>query len=156
VPGQHGFAVRSHPSSPKGFAGQGAVVCVLVDRSRKSSALQSHSRLTLPCPPQPAQRSWRWPTPLWAGRDGKRCAPDLPDLKSEIFLILGLDTSSENQKWFASSAPGQLIYPGATHDFDDPGTKRQEVPANAAAAADVTPRAIAFFASVLKAQGARK
>jgi dienelactone hydrolase len=49
-----------------------------------------------------------------------------------------------------------LIYPGATHDFDDPGTKRQEVPANAAAAADVTPRAIAFFASVLKAQGARK
>jgi dienelactone hydrolase len=28
------------------------------------------------------------------------------------------------------------LYPGATHDFDDPGAKRQSVPANAAAKAD--------------------
>jgi carboxymethylenebutenolidase len=48
------------------------------------------------------------------------------------------------------------LYPGATHDFDDPGKNRQEVPANAAATADVTPRAIAFFASVLKVQAAPK
>ena len=48
------------------------------------------------------------------------------------------------------------LYPGATHDFDDPGKDRQSVPANAAAAADVTPRAIAFFAAILKGQSAPK
>jgi len=42
------------------------------------------------------------------------------------------------------------IYPGATHDFDDPGASRAEVPANAAATRDATAGAIEFFASVLK------
>jgi len=35
------------------------------------------------------------------------------------------------------------LYPGATHDFDDPGEKRQSVPGNAAAKADAMQRAIA-------------
>lgn len=42
------------------------------------------------------------------------------------------------------------IYPGATHDFDDPGASRAEVPANAAATKDATAGAIDFLASVLK------
>jgi dienelactone hydrolase len=42
------------------------------------------------------------------------------------------------------------IYPGATHDFDDPGASRAEVPANAAATRDATAAAIGFLASVLK------
>jgi dienelactone hydrolase len=33
------------------------------------------------------------------------------------------------------------FYPGATHDFDDPGEKRQQVPGNAAAKADAMKRA---------------
>ena len=33
------------------------------------------------------------------------------------------------------------MYPGATHDFDDPGERRQSVPANAAARADAMARA---------------
>jgi dienelactone hydrolase len=37
------------------------------------------------------------------------------------------------------------VYPGATHDFDDPGRKRQGVPANAAAAADAVAKAEAFI-----------
>jgi len=37
-----------------------------------------------------------------------------------------------------------MIYPGATHDFDDPGKKRQSVEANAAAKADAVPKALAF------------
>src|SRR6195256_4551781 len=37
-------------------------------------------------------------TPLLPGRDGDRCAPDLPFGKSEIFFILGLDTVSEKPK----------------------------------------------------------
>jgi carboxymethylenebutenolidase len=37
-------------------------------------------------------------------------------------------------------------YPGATHDFDDPGKKRQSVPANQAAREDVLRRAFALFA----------
>ncbi len=38
-----------------------------------------------------------------------------------------------------------LLYPGATHSFDDPGRKRQSVEANAAATEDVVQRATAFF-----------
>ena len=45
---------------------------------------------------------------------------------------------------------GIKIYPDATHDFDDPGTSRQEIPANAAATRDATAAAIAFFAAALK------
>jgi dienelactone hydrolase len=43
-----------------------------------------------------------------------------------------------------------VLYPGATHDFDDPGTNRRSVRANAAAADDAITRAKTFFASVLK------
>jgi dienelactone hydrolase len=42
------------------------------------------------------------------------------------------------------------VYPGATHDFDDPGRKRQGVPANAAAAEDAILRATAFLGRVFK------
>jgi carboxymethylenebutenolidase len=42
------------------------------------------------------------------------------------------------------------LYPDATHDFDDPGPSHQDDPANAAALRDAIPRAIAFFAGVLK------
>lgn len=53
----------------------------------------------------------------------------------------------------ASRAAGSAIafhsYPGASHTFDDPGRRRQSVPANAAATADVRERAAAFFAETL-------
>jgi dienelactone hydrolase len=42
------------------------------------------------------------------------------------------------------------VYPGATHDFDDPSASRQRVPANAMAARDATARAQEFFAAILK------
>lgn len=42
------------------------------------------------------------------------------------------------------------LYPDATHDFDDPNPSHQDDPANASATRDVIPRAIAFFAGVLK------
>jgi dienelactone hydrolase len=42
------------------------------------------------------------------------------------------------------------LYPGATHDFDDPGTARQSVDANVAAIQDAMPRAVEFLAGVLK------
>ena len=48
------------------------------------------------------------------------------------------------------------FYPGATHDFDDPGKDRRDVPANVAATADAMPRAIAFFANILDAQAVPK
>ncbi len=52
-----------------------------------------------------------------------------------------------------SSAGGSDIalttYDGATHDFDDPGEKRQGVPANVAAKNDATAQALAFFAREL-------
>jgi dienelactone hydrolase len=42
------------------------------------------------------------------------------------------------------------LYPGATHDFDDPGRRRQSVEANRAAKAEAMPRAEAFFAAQLQ------
>ncbi len=41
------------------------------------------------------------------------------------------------------------IYDGATHDFDDPGRKRQSVPENAAAAARAIPATLDFMQGVL-------
>ncbi|RAI41277.1 hypothetical protein CH338_03595 [Rhodoplanes elegans] len=41
------------------------------------------------------------------------------------------------------------LYPGATHDFDDPGRTRQNIPANAAARADAIATARNFFAEQL-------
>jgi carboxymethylenebutenolidase len=40
----------------------------------------------------------------------------------------------------ASTPIDVTLYPGATHDFDDPGEKRQSVPGNAAAKADAMTR----------------
>jgi carboxymethylenebutenolidase len=40
------------------------------------------------------------------------------------------------------------LYPGATHDFDDPGERRQEVPGNAAAKADAMTRAVSLIEGV--------
>ena len=37
------------------------------------------------------------------------------------------------------------IYPRATHDFDDPGEKRQGVEANATARSDAVPRTLAYM-----------
>ena len=53
----------------------------------------------------------------------------------------------------ASAAAGSPIvfhsYEGASHTFDDPGRRRQSVPANAAATADVRRRAERFFEQAL-------
>lgn len=43
-----------------------------------------------------------------------------------------------------------ITYEGAAHSFDDPGKKKQSVPANAAATADVRKRAAEFFEAQLK------
>lgn len=43
----------------------------------------------------------------------------------------------------AGTAMTVTLYPGATHDFDDPGKKRQAVPGNVAAKADAMKRAAA-------------
>jgi len=42
------------------------------------------------------------------------------------------------------------VYPGATHDFDDPGTKRSSVDANAEAVSDAVPKALRFLAERLR------
>jgi carboxymethylenebutenolidase len=41
------------------------------------------------------------------------------------------------------------LYPGATHDFDNPGRKRQSVDGNVAAKADAMEQAPAFFVEEL-------
>ena len=46
------------------------------------------------------------------------------------------------------------IYAGATHDFDDPGKKRQGVEANVQAQADAVPKALAFVQGLFAGTGA--
>lgn len=50
----------------------------------------------------------------------------------------------------ASSPLTLHVYPGAEHNYDDPGPKKQSVPANRAATEDTFRRAEAFFAKHLK------
>jgi carboxymethylenebutenolidase len=45
------------------------------------------------------------------------------------------------------------LYPGATHSFDDPSTKHQQVEANAAATEDAVERAVRFFRQKLGGRG---
>ena len=42
------------------------------------------------------------------------------------------------------------LYPGATHDFDDPGARRQSLKANVAAKVDALMQAQAFFAEQVR------
>jgi carboxymethylenebutenolidase len=42
------------------------------------------------------------------------------------------------------------VYPGATHDFDDPGRKRASVDANADAVSDAVPKALRFLGERLR------
>jgi dienelactone hydrolase len=42
------------------------------------------------------------------------------------------------------------VYPGATHDFDDPGKKRASVEANAEAVSDAVPKALRFLGERLR------
>lgn len=42
------------------------------------------------------------------------------------------------------------VYPGATHDFDDPGRKRSSVEANADARDDAVPKALQFLGERLR------
>ena len=43
-----------------------------------------------------------------------------------------------------------ILYPGATHDFDDPGEKRQFVPGNVTAKADAMTRVLTILAAAAK------
>ena len=76
-------------------------------------------------------------------------------------LVMQLGTNDEEvsplicqrvaERSIAAGTPVSLtVYPGATHDFDDPGEKRQEVPGNQAAKAEAMAKAAAFVAGLGK------
>lgn len=79
-------------------------------------------------------------------------APDLATT-APVALLLGSDDEEVSparcQKMArrsiaAGSKIDVVLYPGATHGFDDPGQSRQSVPGNRAALEDALKRAIAF------------
>ncbi len=52
----------------------------------------------------------------------------------------------------SKSAGGDIaitLFEGATHDFDDPGRERQDVPANVTATGETRRQAVALLASTL-------
>jgi carboxymethylenebutenolidase len=69
------------------------------------------------------------PIAMFLGSDDEEVSPTICQHVAERSLAAGtkLDVT---------------LYPGATHDFDDPGDKRQSVPANAAAKQDAMRKAI--------------
>ena len=54
------------------------------------------------------------------------------------------------QEFAARNHLESIVYPGAEHNFDDPGTKKQSNPSNREATADAMRRAEAFFAAHLQ------
>src|SRR6266478_8340948 len=91
MPGPHGFAVRSNPSSPKGSPGYGAVVLRAVVRSRENSPCE-HTRAdaaaSTASPPAFVTIAIR---PSCRERTGRAGGADLPDGESGIFFAMGLD-----------------------------------------------------------------
>ncbi|WOH63200.1 dienelactone hydrolase family protein [Bradyrhizobium sp. BWA-3-5] len=79
-------------------------------------------------------------------------APDLA-ASAPITLLLGSDDeevsparcqSMAERSVAAGSKIDVILYPGATHGFDDPGRQRQSIPGNRSALQDAMKRAIAF------------
>lgn len=78
------------------------------------------------------------PVRIFHGTDDEEVSPRLCGTFVERSRALGGDIAIR-------------LYEGATHGFDDPGRKRQRIPANAAAFEDATGRAQRFFARELGA-----
>jgi dienelactone hydrolase len=71
------------------------------------------------------------PLAMFLGGDDEEVSPTICQHVAQRSVDKGTDISV-------------ALYPGATHDFDDPGEKRQDVPGNAAAKADAMSRAAAM------------
>ncbi|MCG2626176.1 dienelactone hydrolase family protein [Bradyrhizobium sp. WYCCWR 13023] len=71
------------------------------------------------------------PITMFLGTDDEEVSPEICQHVAERSRAAGTPVDA-------------LLYPGATHDFDDPGEKRQSVPGNVAAKADAMSRAIAI------------
>jgi dienelactone hydrolase len=69
------------------------------------------------------------PIAMFLGSDDEEVSPTICQHVAERSLAAGTSIAV-------------TLYPGATHDFDDPGEKRQSVPANAAAKEDAMRKAI--------------
>jgi dienelactone hydrolase len=75
------------------------------------------------------------PLALFLGSDDEEISPEICRHVAQRSIDAGT---------FVTTA----LYPGATHDFDDPGAKRQSVPANQAAKADAMTQAIAIVNAI--------
>jgi carboxymethylenebutenolidase len=72
------------------------------------------------------------PLSMFLGADDEEVSPSICQHVAERSLSAGTGISV-------------TLYPGATHDFDDPGERRQSVPGNQAAKADAMARAAAVI-----------
>lgn len=71
------------------------------------------------------------PVTMFLGTDDEEVSPEICQHVAERSRAAGTPVDA-------------LLYPGATHDFDDPGEKHQSVPGNVAAKADAMARVIAI------------
>jgi carboxymethylenebutenolidase len=78
-----------------------------------------------------AEISTTAPIALWLGSDDEEVSPARCQEVAQRSIAAG-------------SKVDVVLYPGATHGFDDPGQRRQSVPGNRAALEDALKRAIAF------------
>jgi len=77
------------------------------------------------------------PIVMFLGTDDEEVSPEICEHVAERSNAAGTSIDA-------------AVYPGATHDFDDPGTNRQEVPGNQAAKAGAMAKAAAFIDGMSK------
>jgi carboxymethylenebutenolidase len=78
-----------------------------------------------------------------------------------LMMIAGADEEVSPERCQAFAKRGQelgdplqfIVYPGASHNFDDPSKSKQSIPANARATADAMERAEQFFGEHLSSGG---
>jgi dienelactone hydrolase len=72
------------------------------------------------------------PLSMFLGAEDEEVSPDICERVAERSTSAGTDIAV-------------MVYRGATHDFDDPGERRQSIPDNQAARADAMARAAAVI-----------
>jgi carboxymethylenebutenolidase len=111
---------------------------------------------------QGARRGFRGALAFYPGCGREALLQDAVTTSAPLAMFLGSDdeeVSPANCQRVAQrsidtgTSTFVALYPGATHDFDDPGEKRQEVPENAEAKADAMSRAAGMVEQWTRDQG---
>jgi carboxymethylenebutenolidase len=108
---------------------------------------------------QGAKRGFRAALAFYPGCSGEALLAETVRSPAPLAMLLGTNDEEVSplicqhvaERSLAAGTQLDLtVYPGATHDFDDPGEKRQSAPGNQAAKAEAMAKAASFVAGLSK------